>query len=189
MNRADDSLWCLGGGRLDDEVDTILVLANLSNQVQPVTLDLTSYEGLIPQEMIGGAEFPTISTAPYFLSLGPYASYWFVLHAPEPVMLWTEGVPSAVEALATSLPVLVLSGRWETLFAQGPRRRLETDVLPAYLSQQRWFSGKARTIARLRLVDYCLIQALRSPACVVRRGRVSCTMRWGLTLPPSPCSR
>src|SRR5574341_299690 len=128
-----------------DEVDTILVLANLSNQVQPVQLDLTSYEGLMPQEMFGGAEFPTIGTAPYFLSLGPYASYWFVLHAPEPVMLWTEGVPGAAEALATSLPVLVLSGRWETLFAQGPRRRLETDVLPAYLSHQRWFSGKART--------------------------------------------
>ncbi len=142
-----------------DEVDTILVLANLSNQVQPVQLDLTSYEGLMPQEMFGGAEFPTIGTAPYFLSLGPYASYWFVLHAPEPVMLWTEGAPDAADALATSLPVLVLSGRWETLFAQGPRRRLETDVLPAYLSQQRWFSAKARTIARSRLVDYCLIQA------------------------------
>src|SRR5215472_4946262 len=63
-----------------DEVDTILVLANLSNYVQPVQLDLSSYEGLIPQEMIGGAEFPAIGTAPYFLSLGPYASYWFVLH-------------------------------------------------------------------------------------------------------------
>ena len=74
-------------------------------------------------------------------------------------MLWTEGAPDAADALATSLPVLVLSGRWETLFAQGPRRRLETDVLPAYLSQQRWFSAKARTIARSRLVDYCLIQA------------------------------
>src|SRR5262249_21039744 len=143
-----------------DEVDPILLLANLSNYVQPVQLDLSSYEGLIPQEMIGGAEFPTIGTAPYFLSLGPYASYWFVLHAPEPVMLWTEGPPGTSEVLATSLPVLVLSGRWETLFAQGPRHRLETDVLPAYLSRQRWFSSKARTTARLRLVDYCLLQAI-----------------------------
>src|SRR2546428_258989 len=30
-----------------DETDTILVLANLSNQVQPVELDLTAYEGLM----------------------------------------------------------------------------------------------------------------------------------------------
>src|SRR5262249_25825375 len=127
-------------------------------------LDLGSYEGLIPREMIGGADFPAIGTAPYFVSLGPYASYWFVLLAPEPVMLWTDRAPGAADMLATetlvaSLPVLVLSGRWETLFAQGPRRRLETDVLPAYLARQRWFSGKARTIARSRLVDYSLLQA------------------------------
>ena len=43
-----------------DETDTILVLANLSNQVQPVELDLAAYEGLMPQEMFGGAEFPAI---------------------------------------------------------------------------------------------------------------------------------
>ena len=141
-----------------DETDTILVLANLSNQVQPVELDLTAYEGLLPQEMFGGAEFPAIGTAPYFLALGPYASYWFVLHAPEPVMMWAEGVPGTAEALETTLPIMVLSGRWETLFAQGARRRLETDLLPAYLSRQRWFGGKARTMARLRLVDYCLLQ-------------------------------
>jgi len=49
-----------------DETDTILVLANLSNQVQPVGLDLSAYEGLMPQEMFGGAEFPAIGTAPYF---------------------------------------------------------------------------------------------------------------------------
>ena len=35
-----------------DETDTILVLANLSHQVQPVELDLSAYEGLMPQEMI-----------------------------------------------------------------------------------------------------------------------------------------
>ena len=37
-----------------DETDTILVLANLSNQVQPVELELTDYEGMMPQEMFGG---------------------------------------------------------------------------------------------------------------------------------------
>ena len=75
------------GGYPHDETDTILVLANLSNQVQPVELDLAAYEGLMPQEMIGGAEFPAIGTTPYFLSLGPYASYWFILQAPEPVIM------------------------------------------------------------------------------------------------------
>jgi maltose alpha-D-glucosyltransferase / alpha-amylase len=146
-----------------DETDTILVLANLSNQVQPVELDLTAYEGLMPQEMFGGAQFPAIGTMPYFLSLGPYASYWFILQAPEPVIMWTEVTPGALEELEATLPVLVLSGRWDSLFAPGVRHRLETDLLPAYLLHQRWFGGKARTIERVRLLDYGMLQAAAPP--------------------------
>src|SRR6266481_1375069 len=146
-----------------DETDTILVLANLSNQVQPVELDLTAYEGLMPQEMFGGAEFPAIGTAPYFLTLGPYASYWFILQAPEPVIMWTEMTPGALEELEATLPVLVLPGRWDSLFAPGVRRRLETDLLPVYLSHQRWFGGKARTIEHVRLLDYGVLQAAAPP--------------------------
>ena len=150
-----------------DETDTILVLANLSNQVQPVELDLAAYEGLMPQEMFGGAEFPAIGTTPYFLSLGPYASYWFILQAPEPVIMWTEVTPGALEELEATLPVLVLSGRWESLFAPGVRHHLETDLLPAYLSRQRWFGGKARTIERVRLLDYGVLQAVAPPIYLV----------------------
>jgi maltose alpha-D-glucosyltransferase / alpha-amylase len=146
-----------------DETDTILVLANLSNQVQPVELDLSAYEGLLPQEMFGGAEFPAIGPTPYFLSMGPYASYWFILQAPEPVIMWTEVTPGALEELEATLPVLVLSGRWDSLFAPGVRRRLETDLLPTYLSRQRWFGGKARTIERVRLLDYGVLQAAAPP--------------------------
>ena len=142
-----------------DETDTILVLANLSNQVQPAELDLTAYEGLMPQEMFGGAEFPVIGTTPYFLALGPYAAYWFILHAPEPVLVWTEVTPGAPETLEATTPVLVLSGRWESLFAPEVRHRLEVDLLPAYLARQRWFSAKARTIERARLADYGVLQA------------------------------
>jgi maltose alpha-D-glucosyltransferase / alpha-amylase len=150
-----------------DETDTILVLANLSNQVQPVELDLAAYEGLMPQEMFGGAEFPAIGTTPYFLSLGPYASYWFILQAPEPVIMWTEVTPGVLEELEATLPVLVLSGRWDSLFAPGVRHHLETDLLPAYLSRQRWFGGKARTIERVRLLDYGGLQAAVPPIYLV----------------------
>jgi maltose alpha-D-glucosyltransferase / alpha-amylase len=150
-----------------DETDTILVLANLSNQVQPVELDLTAYEGLMPQEMFGGTEFPAIGTTPYFLSLGPYASYWFILQAPEPVIMWTEVTPGALEEREETLPVLVLSGRWDSLFAPGVRHRLETDLLPTYLSRQRWFGGKARTIERVHLLDYGMLQAAAPPLYLV----------------------
>src|SRR4249919_3802158 len=66
-----------------DERETILVVANLSRDVQPAELELRAFAGLLPIEMSGLAEFPRIGDRPYFLSLGPYASYWFILqHEP-----------------------------------------------------------------------------------------------------------
>ena len=66
-----------------DDKETILVVANLSRSVQPAELELKPFAGLIPVEMNGLTEFPRIAEQPYFLTLGPYASYWFTLqHEP-----------------------------------------------------------------------------------------------------------
>jgi maltose alpha-D-glucosyltransferase/alpha-amylase len=59
--------------------DVILCVANLSRTVQPAELELSAFSGLAPVEMLGYTEFPTIGTAPYFLTLGPYGFYWFEL--------------------------------------------------------------------------------------------------------------
>lgn len=65
-----------------DEHDVVLCVANLARSVQPVELDLSAFEGLIPVEMLGYTEFPPIGRAPYFLTLGPYGFYWFELQRP-----------------------------------------------------------------------------------------------------------
>ena len=62
-----------------DTSDTILCVANLSRSVQPVELDLSRFQGMIPVEMLGQTEFPRIGQQPYFLSLGAYAFTWFRL--------------------------------------------------------------------------------------------------------------
>src|SRR5918996_840344 len=59
--------------------DVILCVANLSRSVQPAELDLGAFMGLVPVEMLGYTEFPTIGSTPYFLTLGPYGFYWFEL--------------------------------------------------------------------------------------------------------------
>ncbi len=59
--------------------DVILCVANLSRAVQPVELDLGAFAGLMPVEMQGYTEFPTVGAAPYFLTLGPHGFYWFEL--------------------------------------------------------------------------------------------------------------
>ncbi len=62
-----------------DARETILIVVNLSRAVQPAALDLSEFTGLLPVEMSGLTEFPRVGDQPYFLTLGPYAVYWFTL--------------------------------------------------------------------------------------------------------------
>ncbi len=62
--------------------ETILCVNNLSRFVQPVTINLQRFSGMVPVELIGNIRFPSIDDAPYFLSLGPHTFYWFRLVAP-----------------------------------------------------------------------------------------------------------
>jgi maltose alpha-D-glucosyltransferase/alpha-amylase len=63
----------------EHEDETILVVANLSERSQPVSLDLARYTGATPFELLGETRFPPIGDQPYFLSLGPHGYYWFRL--------------------------------------------------------------------------------------------------------------
>jgi maltose alpha-D-glucosyltransferase/alpha-amylase len=71
--------------------ECVLVLANLSRFVQGVELDLASYKGLVPVEIFGRTEFPVVGEAPYFVTMGPHAFYWFAL---EPQRLPATALPS-----------------------------------------------------------------------------------------------
>jgi len=65
------------------EADTVLVVANLSSRSQPVELDLATWAGAVPLELLGETRFPPVGVAPYFLSLGPHGFYWFRLERPD----------------------------------------------------------------------------------------------------------
>ncbi len=124
--------------RHEDEI--ILVVANLSRLVQCFELDLSAYRGMTPIELSGGTRFPEVSERPYFLNLGPFAFYWFVLQ------------PRRAEA-AVTLDVPLLAARtWEEVFAERRRHAL-TDAIGQYLQARRWFGGKARTIGSVSVRD------------------------------------
>ena len=61
--------------------EQVLCVANLSRFAQPVDLDLSAMEGMVPIEMLGYVEFPVITQQPYRLTLGPYGFFWLELHA------------------------------------------------------------------------------------------------------------
>ncbi len=68
--------------RSDGSHETVLCVANLSRFAQPVSLDLADHNGAEPVEMLGYVPFPTITEAPYVLTLAPYSFLWLELQPP-----------------------------------------------------------------------------------------------------------
>ena len=66
--------------RYQDQV--VLVINNLSRFAQPALLELNSYRGRVPVEIVGGQSFPAITEAPYYITLGPHGFFWFRLDSP-----------------------------------------------------------------------------------------------------------
>jgi maltose alpha-D-glucosyltransferase / alpha-amylase len=136
---------------LRDEEETLLAVANLSRFVQPVELDLSSFDQRVPVELFGRTEFAAITKRPYPLTLGPHSFYWFSLQS--------KPAPSAVIASAR-LPVRSLrvdKGLGEAFSGRG-KPALEAS-LPDYIRAQGWFCGKAKIIK-----DVALREAVPIPA-------------------------
>ena len=53
------------------EEDVVLCVHNLARSAQAVTLDLSEFEGAVPEELLGGASFPAVTRDRYLLTLGP----------------------------------------------------------------------------------------------------------------------
>ncbi len=66
-----------GTGGADD--DLVLCVHNFSRFAQPTELDLRSFSGRHPVELIGGVRFPAIGELPYLLTLAGHGFYWFRL--------------------------------------------------------------------------------------------------------------
>ncbi|MHB8611696.1 MAG: maltose alpha-D-glucosyltransferase [Candidatus Dormibacteraceae bacterium] len=120
------------------ESEQILCVANLSRFLQAVELDLSQWKGLVPVELFSGNEMPVVGDAPYFLTLGPHAFYWFSLQPRATPMLSSDG-----RLTSASLPEIRVAGGWESALTGPSKDRLE-NVLLGYVRNRRWFAGKAR---------------------------------------------
>jgi maltose alpha-D-glucosyltransferase/alpha-amylase len=122
------------------ENETVLVVANLSRLVQTFELDLAAYKGMVPVELSGGTRFPEIGERPYFLNLGPFAFYWFVLEHSKEQVAAVDDVPH------------VGARTGDDLFAPRQRDALARALL-RYVRGRRWFAGKARTVSNISVRD------------------------------------
>jgi len=119
------------------ENEIILVVANLSRFVQFAELDLSRFQGMEPVELLGRSRFPVVGAGPYFLTLGSYDFYCFLLSPQR-----AANVPSRTDE--TELRLLQVRGTWEKVFQGKARETLEALVL-TYLGTCSWFADPART--------------------------------------------
>ncbi len=135
--------------------ETLLCVANLARDPQPVALDLSRYRGLVPLELSGRTQFPGIGEEHYLLSLPGYGFYWFQLVQTEEQMAPVR--PQSAEPV----PVLVWFDGWRSLdsraVANGRRElaarvvsQFENQALGRWLPAQRWYTGKGRAPQRVR---------------------------------------
>jgi maltose alpha-D-glucosyltransferase/alpha-amylase len=110
--------------------------------VQCFDLDLSAFKGMVPVELSGSTRFPAIGERPYFLNLGPFAFYWFVL----------ERQREEADVVATEEVPLIGAKTMSEVFADRNRDALGR-ALERYVSSRRWFGGKAKTISDVRVTD------------------------------------
>jgi maltose alpha-D-glucosyltransferase / alpha-amylase len=148
-----------------DDRETILVVANLARSVQPAELDLRAFNGHVPVEMSGLTEFPRIGDLPYFLTLGPYSSYWFTLQR-ESLQIAPRAAPPSDPAsvVVEGLPALLVGVDWQRVLDSGTRTVLERQAIVPFLQRQRWFTSKSREIRRAWFSDWTTLRSGATPA-------------------------
>ncbi|MGC1308013.1 MAG: maltose alpha-D-glucosyltransferase [Phormidesmis sp.] len=123
------------------EDEEILVVANLSRFVQGVHLDLSLFKGRLLVEIFGRTEFPPVGDeGSYFISLSPYAFYWFALK------------PNAVPSLLPSkVPTIELT-QWEAIFSAAQREILTT-LITTYLTERKWLGNDPEKVRSSELTE------------------------------------
>jgi maltose alpha-D-glucosyltransferase / alpha-amylase len=129
---------------------TMLCVANLARSAQAVELDLSSFRGRVPIELLSRSPFPPIGELPYLLTLAGYGFFWFLLATEAQAPEWHSHVPDPLpEFITLTLP----TGRLEQALEGRERRQLERDVLTQFLERQRWFGAKGERIHSARIEE------------------------------------
>ncbi|QMV17285.1 maltose alpha-D-glucosyltransferase [Granulicella sp. 5B5] len=142
--------------REDGSAETVLCVANLSRFAQPVSLDMKEYAGAVPVEMLGYVTFPTITTAPYPLTVAPYSFLWFELQPSPHTSLEDGGLPAKNSEEMPRITREAFAKGWE-YFATAEGAALLEAELPKWLPNQRWFGSKSRQVERVQILSAAIL--------------------------------
>jgi len=134
-----------------DEI--ILCVVNLARSAQSVDLDLTSWRGRVPVELLGLSSFPKISDRPYTLTLQRHSFFWFSLADAATL----EGGLGDLSETLPEFVTLVMRNGWNDLIAGRNRTELAHTILPRFLPTERWFGAKDRKIETVEILRTAVI--------------------------------
>jgi len=126
----------------EDANETVLVVANLSRQVQAAHLDLAEFRNIQPVDLFGASVLPEIGDTDYMVTLPAYGFYWFSLTS------------SDTEA---GTPSIHIDG---DLFDESRNLQALEQALPRAIATRRWFGAKSRSITALRVFDAISVPAI-----------------------------
>ena len=163
--------------RGDGSHETVLCVANLSRFAQPVSLDLSDHAGQEPVEMLGYVSFPTITAAPYALTLAPYSFLWLEL---QPAGVQQEEAAPLLESTANAeaheeAALDLMANGWAGLLS-GRGQALLDKALPTWLQRQRWFGAKTRRIQSVRVLDWVALPVERADDVMAAGSQVPCAL-------------
>ncbi|MDZ4783922.1 MAG: maltose alpha-D-glucosyltransferase [Planctomycetia bacterium] len=126
--------------------ESVLCVANLARSAEAVDLDLSTFRGRVPVELMSRTNFPAVSDGLYRITLSGHSFYWFLLADPKTL---TDGSPSLGQPLPEFV-TLVMGESWQSLLTGRNKAIFERDVLRRYLPLRRWYGAKN---ANLREVE------------------------------------
>ncbi|GAB0118440.1 maltose alpha-D-glucosyltransferase [Acidisoma sp. 7E03] len=130
-----------------EDGESVLCVCNLSRTAQAVELDLSSFAGRVPVDIVGGSIFPPIGQLTYLLTLPPYGCFWFLLAEQAELPAWHTPAPVALPEFAT---IVIRNGIADVTMPVA-RRLLESESLAAYVPTRRWFANKGAPIDSLAI--------------------------------------
>ncbi|WP_133140748.1 maltose alpha-D-glucosyltransferase [Legionella genomosp. 1] len=131
------------------EEQRLLVLINLSKNIQSTFLDLSSFANFKLLEVFGKNQFPPIQETPYFFVLPAYGFLWLELQKPESII-----------SDKRKKDEIEIKKDLSEIFEGKAKNKLET-VLENYIINCRWYRSKNHKITKLSIYDS--IMALNKP--------------------------
>lgn len=133
--------------------ENILVVANLSRYPQATQLDLSAWQGSIPQEVFGSTAFPEVGREPYSLTLAPYGYFIFSLERQK-----AQALPSSAKKEHEFRNIQTIAD----LFAGKTKDRVLPEILAPWLATTTWFMGKGRKIDQMAIKEVVPVETAES---------------------------